>query len=105
MLHGLELWRHFRRFHLATLSRLLAVIVLLASLPAFVKADVPANGLTDSEVLALLAGSTLPENIVTQIQLRGLAFHPSDDFSFWGIRSQYVASLYSFDWSGAIECD
>src|SRR5207253_5207528 len=54
-------------------------MVLLGSLTAFARADVPPNGLSDSEILALVAG-TLPENIVNQIQLRGLAFHPSNEY-------------------------
>ena len=55
-------------------------MVLLGSLTAFARADVPPNGLSDSEILALVAGSALPENIVNQIQLRGLAFPPSNEY-------------------------
>ena len=46
-------------------------MLLLGSITAFARADVPPNGLSDSEILALVAGSALPENIVNQIQRRG----------------------------------
>jgi tetratricopeptide (TPR) repeat protein len=53
---------------------------LACSCKGFPKTEVPHEPLTSSEVLALVAGDSLPESIVQDIRLRGLAFKPSKSF-------------------------
>ena len=62
------------------ISRALTLILVLATSAVFSVAEAPATPWKDSELLALVAGGALTENIVNEIQLRGLAFHPSDDY-------------------------
>jgi len=65
-----------------------AVIFLaLCSCAALADAQEKNKPLTNSELLALVAGNALNENIVHEIESRGLAFRPSD-----GFRSQLSAA-------------
>src|ERR1700676_5382847 len=67
--------------------RLLAIILILGNCSCFANAQSAREPLTDSELMALVAGNALSENIVHEIALRGLAFRPGDQY-----RSQLAAA-------------
>lgn len=56
--------------------RFLFLVVLSGTLSHVVQAQTAQKPVTDSELMALVAGNALSENIVYQVQTRGLAFHP-----------------------------
>ncbi len=59
----------------------------------------PGEALRQGEVLALVAGGALPENIVYEIKARGLGFHVSDEYrsqlKLAGAETQLLAALDS----------
>lgn len=56
------------------------VSLLSLSVAVAVATHSPSRPLEASRVLALVAGSALPENVIALVHARGLAFHPSPDF-------------------------
>src|SRR5467141_5176729 len=56
----------------------LLVVSLLVSVTA--AAETSARPLRQTELLALVAGNALPENIVNEIHTRGIAFRMDDSF-------------------------
>src|SRR5438445_1921981 len=60
------------------LNRCLAMLSVLCICGSLANAQIKRPPLTDSELLALVAGNALSENIVREIASRGLAFQPSD---------------------------
>src|SRR5215831_13246995 len=52
------------------------VLIFLASASVSISASQENKPLTDTELLSLVAGNALPENIAQDIQSRGLAFQP-----------------------------
>jgi hypothetical protein len=78
---ALELVRHFQESPLPPfISRVLTLILFVAGSVMFSLDAVPAKPLSDGDLLALVAGNALPENIVNEIKSRGLAFHPDDQY-------------------------
>jgi TolA-binding protein len=67
----------------SSVRRHLALLILVFGLVTLAAAQEKPKPLVDCELLALVAGNALSENIVYEIQSRGLAFHPRD-----GYRSQ-----------------
>jgi hypothetical protein len=65
---ALSIWRH------------LVFLLALCGCAALADAQQKSKPLTNSELLALLAGNALSENIVREIQSRGMVFPPSDGF-------------------------
>jgi tetratricopeptide (TPR) repeat protein len=57
-----------------------ALLILFFGFTTLVAAQEKPQPLTDRELLALVAGNALNENVVHEIQSRGLAFHPSDSY-------------------------
>lgn len=55
-------------------------LILACGCKGFAEADVAPEPLTSSELLALVSGNSLPESIVDDIRLGGLAFKPSKSF-------------------------
>jgi tetratricopeptide (TPR) repeat protein len=81
MMFALELLRHFQESPLPPfVSRTVAVILVLAGSVVSALDAAPAKPLSDGDLLALVAGGALPENIVNEIKSRGLAFHPGDQY-------------------------
>jgi tetratricopeptide (TPR) repeat protein len=66
-----------------SVSLILAFFLSLTNLTA----DTPPKSLSKSEVLALVAGNALPENIIHVLGERGLNFHPDESY-----RSQLKAA-------------
>src|SRR5438445_4700941 len=62
------------------LNRCLAMLSVLCICGSLANAQIKRPPLTDSELLALVAGNALSENIVREIASRGLAFQPSDRY-------------------------
>src|SRR4029077_1372526 len=63
------------------LARRLAILALLcAALMSGVAADSTTHPLRASELLALVAGHALPENVAREIATDGLAFRPDDSY-------------------------
>ena len=62
------------------LKRRLAMLSVLCICVSLANAQMKRQPLTDSELLALVAGNELSENIVQQIKLRGLAFRPKEQY-------------------------
>ena len=60
--------------------RLLAIILILGNCSCFANAQSAREPVTDSELLALVAGNALSENIVHEIATRGLAFRPGEQY-------------------------
>lgn len=60
---------------LHVLASLVTFITLAAAMP-----QSSPKPLRRAEILALIGGSSLPQNIVHTISVRGLAFHPSDTY-------------------------
>lgn len=59
----------------------LLVLAMLVSLSTFAtRSNFSPRPLRKSELLALVAGDILPENVVFEIQWRGLSFAPSDNY-------------------------
>ncbi len=66
---------------MAKLAKLMSLLLLgtIISLPSFAAQGAP-TALSASELLALVAGNALPENIVHEISADGLAFRPDDAY-------------------------
>src|SRR3989442_6013317 len=62
------------------LNRYLVMLLILGSYTPFANAQAARQPLTDSELIALVSGRALSENIVHEIQSRGLAFRPDDQY-------------------------
>ena len=62
------------------ISRPFAFILVLSASMVFAFAEVPAKPLNEGDVLALVAGGALTENVVNEIKRRGLTFHPSNQY-------------------------
>ena len=56
--------------------RFMCLVVLSSTLLRVVQAQTAQKPVTDSELMALVAGNALSENIIYQMTTRGLAFHP-----------------------------
>jgi hypothetical protein len=72
---------------ISRLCRTLVATLLIASCAAIASSQEKAKPFTNSELLALVAGNALNENVVHEIVSRGLAFRPGD-----GYRSQLSAA-------------
>jgi tetratricopeptide (TPR) repeat protein len=57
----------------------LALFILFVS-TSFMQAQTKKEPLSKSELIALVAGNSLNEDVVLEIEMRGLAFHPSDPY-------------------------
>ena len=64
----------------AHFTRHLAILFLLCGCSPFARTQGPQKPLAAAEVLALVAGDALSENIVHDIESRGLAFTPNDAY-------------------------
>ncbi|HTP45066.1 MAG TPA: hypothetical protein VMJ13_10890, partial [Candidatus Acidoferrum sp.] len=62
------------------LVRTTVLIALVAGVARGATADSPVKPLKAVELLALIAGNALPENIVHEISTQGLAFRPNDSY-------------------------
>jgi len=56
--------------------RFFCLVLMSSAISCFLQAQTAQKPLTDSELMALVAGNALSENIVYQVTTRGLAFHP-----------------------------
>src|SRR5260370_35832447 len=63
-----SIWRHF------------VILLAICSCAAVTGAQEKSKPLTTSELLALVAGNALNENVVHEIESRGLAFRPADEY-------------------------
>src|ERR1700728_3907248 len=73
--------RRFKGFSLvAGAVGLLLICGLVAGIKAANSPQKPQGPLRASEVVALVSGNALPENIVAAINADGLAFHPDDTY-------------------------
>jgi tetratricopeptide (TPR) repeat protein len=64
-----------------SLSRCVAVLLLTGTATSIAKAQTAKPPLTKSELLALVAGNVLCDDEVRDIESRGLAFRPNDEYS------------------------
>ena len=55
-------------------------VVLFIACGSYLSANTPSHALRKSEILALVAGGIMPENIAYDIQSRGVAFVRGDSF-------------------------
>ncbi len=65
------------------LNRCLPMLSVLCICGSLANAQIKRPPLTDSELLALVAGNALSENIVQEIASRGLVFRPDDHYRSW----------------------
>lgn len=105
---ALELLRHFQENPLPLfVSRNLALILVLAGSVASALDAVPAKPLSDGDLLALVAGNALPENIVNEIKSRGLGFHPDNQYRAQletaGAEGTILAAFTSAKITGSVE--
>ena len=81
------------------ISRTLPALAILAFCPILSFGQAAGAPLTDRELIALVAGNSLSENIVHEISTRGLAFRPRDQFRLLlteaGADSKVLAALDS----------
>src|ERR1035437_6479220 len=63
-----------------SIGRFLPILILLGLNIPLAFAQAPRKPLTDRELMALVAGNALNENIVHEIESRGLAFRPSNGY-------------------------
>ena len=63
-----------------SVRRHFALIILLFNFVTLAAAQEKPRPLADRELLALVVGNALSENIVHEIQSRGLAFRPTDEY-------------------------
>src|SRR6267143_3293959 len=66
--------------HALPLSLFALAILACASFFTFPSHSAPHSSLRKSELLALVAGDSLPENTVFEIRSRGLSFTPDDKY-------------------------
>ncbi len=71
----------------SSIYRHLIILLAFCSCAALAGAQEESKPLTNSELLALVAGNALNENVVHEIESRSLAFRPGD-----GYRSQLSAA-------------
>ena len=64
----------------SALLRCLAIILILGACTWSANAQVAREPLGDSELMALVAGNALSEDIVHEIAARGLAFRPGEQY-------------------------
>jgi len=60
--------------------RLFSLLIASLALSSSAAPGTPPHPLRQTELLALVAGNALPENIVNEIRARGVAFRPDDSF-------------------------
>src|SRR4029077_3281069 len=63
------------------LAVVVSVVLIIITCDTLVLADSRKDPLTRTEVLALLAGGVFSENVVHDIEMRGLAFTADDNFN------------------------
>src|SRR6266478_2300493 len=64
----------------SAIHRYIAILLILGVYMPSASGQATRGPLTDSELMALVAGNSLSENIVHEIAARGLAFRPSDQY-------------------------
>jgi hypothetical protein len=64
----------------SSIYRNLIVVLIACSCVSLASAQDRRKPATDSELLALVAGNALSENIVHEIESRGLSFHPTNAY-------------------------
>jgi tetratricopeptide (TPR) repeat protein len=64
----------------SAILRYLTILLILGFYSSVACAQATREPITDSELMALVAGNALSENIVHEIETRGLAFRPGDQF-------------------------
>ena len=65
---------------ISSIYRHLIILLAFCGCAALTGAQEKGKPLTNSELLALVAGNALNENVVHEIESRGLAFRPGDGF-------------------------
>src|SRR6266403_2805217 len=64
----------------STIGRCLLILLFLGSFMSSAHAQAAKDPLTDTKLIALVAGGALSEDIVHEIESRGLAFRPNDQY-------------------------
>ncbi len=64
----------------SAIYRCLAILLLIGAYVSSANAQATKESLTESELIAQVAGNSLSENIVHEIATRGLAFRPTDQY-------------------------
>src|SRR6266852_1937569 len=64
----------------SAIYRCLAILLLIGAYVSSANAQATKESLTESELIAQVAGNSLSENIVHEITTRGLAFRPTDQY-------------------------
>src|SRR5882762_9369936 len=64
----------------STIDRCLLILLFLGGFMSSAHAQAAKDPLTDSKLIALVAGGALSEDIVHEIESRGLAFRPDDQY-------------------------
>src|ERR1700682_1880063 len=64
----------------SALNRCLTILLILGVYVSSADAQAAREPLTDSKLIALVPGGTLSEDIVREIESRGLAFRPGDQY-------------------------